>query len=118
MVPTALALSLPVVAASAELTDVAFGQAWAAEVAATVLPVLVAEDWARERPELPDMAVGERSTDPPPPSPPLASPEAMESPPAMLPPPTALLRPRADRRLLTSPARAERAVRRKPPSPP
>src|SRR5438270_2134504 len=51
--------ALPVVPESPELPDVAVGLAFAVELAAPVFPVLVADDWARERPEFPEMLVGD-----------------------------------------------------------
>src|SRR4051812_12249899 len=64
--------------------DVAIGVELAAEPAEPVLPVLVAEDWATALPESPEMAVGMTVTFTDPPSPPLASPMAMESADVML----------------------------------
>ena len=71
-----LALVAPV---APEDPDVAKGVELAAEPAEPVLPVLVADDWATARPESPEMAVGMTVTFTDPPSPPLASPTAMES---------------------------------------
>src|SRR5438270_3988703 len=110
--------ALPVVPESPELPDVAVGLAFAVELAAPVFPVLVADDWARERPEFPEMLVGDRSSLPRPPLPPLAEPEAMESPPVMAPPVTRLARPRAVKRSRPFPARSERTFRPLPPLPP
>src|SRR5207248_7927309 len=64
--------------------DVARGVELAAEPAEPVLPVLVADDWATALPESPEMAVGITVTFTDPPSPPLASPTAMESADVML----------------------------------
>src|SRR5581483_6360734 len=61
------------------------------------LPVLVAEDCATALPELPEIAVGITVTSTDPPSPPLASPTAMESTEVMLlaGPPAASVAPNA-----------------------
>src|SRR5205814_5664306 len=89
----AVNLAAPVLPESPELPDSAWGSAIAVEDAAPVSPVLVAEDWARERPESPEMADGLCVTLTSPPSPPLTEPSAMESPPVTAPSETRLLRP-------------------------
>src|SRR5205807_578414 len=59
------------------------GSEIALEEAGPVAPVFVAEDWAVEAPEPPEVAVGSMLALMLPPAPPLASVLAMESPPVM-----------------------------------
>ena len=114
----AVSLVAPVFPESPESPDRATGSAIAVEEAAPVSPVLVDDDWARDRPESPEMAAGLWVTLTSPPSPPLTEPLAMESPPVTLPNVTRLLRPRTVWRARASPARPERTVARSPPFPP
>ena len=90
----------------------------ALEDAGPVLPVLVAEDWAVEAPEFPEVAVGSTVALMLPPSPPLAVVEEMESPPVtrmapvLAPPP--MLTPTPPAKLALEPVGPVRA----PPVPP
>src|SRR5205085_4582313 len=70
--------SLPV---APPLPEAADGSEMAVDEAAPVSPVLVAEDWAVEAPELPEVARGSMVARMAPPSPPLATALARESPP-------------------------------------
>src|SRR5439155_1277464 len=56
--PVAWTVAVPVSPVVLESPDVAIGLETAVEEAGPVLPVLVAEDWAVEAPESPDVAVG------------------------------------------------------------
>ena len=112
------AVAFPVLPESPDPPLAATGLALAVELAGPVLPVLVAVDCAHAVPESPDCASGSSLIHGEPPSPPLASPLAIESPPAILPPLTRLLRPLMLRRTLASPARSEWTLRRSPPRPP
>src|SRR2546427_526057 len=76
-----------------ESPETADGSEMALEEAGPVAPVLVAEDWAVEAPELPEAATGSMVALMPPPLPPLAEPLAMVSPPLTRTSPDKLLPP-------------------------
>src|SRR5207248_11622077 len=120
LVASTLADASPVRPESPESPVTAVGLASADELAFPVLPVLVAVDWAHAVPESPDWASGASLTHGDPPSPPFASPWAIESPPTTLPPPRRLrllLRPTL-RRPRALPARPDWTRWLSPPRPP
>src|SRR5207302_4007243 len=116
-VPVTSMFASPVLPEAPESPDCASGLAVAVELAAPVFPVLVDELCARESPESPLIACGDRFSVTLPPSPPLAEPTAMESPPVGSFGTTFLL-PATLARLRALPARPEATLRLSPPRPP
>src|SRR5206468_1327981 len=118
LVATGLDTALPVVPVGAELPVRATGAAVAVEVAAPVLPVLVALFWDQTSPVAPLVAVGlPKVTVAVPPAPPRASAVATEEPPRAVGPVVALAEPAPRIRLRAAPP-LPAAGRATPPAPP